>query len=189
MICKLRSKGRVSSDHAGMNIISAEVFIFCLRTKWIHLVTCSKIEFREPYYCSRCALDKICEIFTFDPCPHGWSSQKSFLACVDAKKKKKLSENNYTIFEICILNPFHGQKINENFFPTGSREDRSWRERHSKYFFYDAFPKRMNYKKRLRWTKIIVSSSCCRAKWNDKVNWLKSVNSSRLTQVRTHFIQ
>ena len=29
-ICKLRSKGRFSSDHAGMNRISSEVFIFCL---------------------------------------------------------------------------------------------------------------------------------------------------------------
>ena len=27
---------------------------------------CNKIEFRELYYCSRYALDKICEIYTFD---------------------------------------------------------------------------------------------------------------------------
>ena len=30
LICKLRSKRRVSSDHADMKHISAEVFIFCL---------------------------------------------------------------------------------------------------------------------------------------------------------------
>ena len=30
LMCKLRSKRRVSSDHAGMKNISAEVFIFCL---------------------------------------------------------------------------------------------------------------------------------------------------------------
>ena len=30
LICKLRSKRRVSSDHAGMKNISAEVSIFCL---------------------------------------------------------------------------------------------------------------------------------------------------------------
>ena len=31
--------------------------------------------------------DKICEIYTFDRCPHWWSNQKSFLACGDAKKE------------------------------------------------------------------------------------------------------
>ena len=87
LICKLRSKRRLSSDHACMKNVSAEVSIFCLWTKWRHLVICSKIEFRELYYSSRCALDKICEIYTFDSCPHEWSSQKSFLACGDAKKE------------------------------------------------------------------------------------------------------
>ena len=87
LICKLRSKRRLSSDHACMKNISAEVSIFCLWTKWRHLVTCSKIEFRELYYSCRCALDKICEIYTFDRCPKGWSIRKSFLACNDAKKE------------------------------------------------------------------------------------------------------
>ena len=50
LICKLRSKTRVSSDHTSMENISAEVSIFCPWTNWIHLVTCSKIEFREPHY-------------------------------------------------------------------------------------------------------------------------------------------
>ena len=87
LICKLRSKSRVSSDHAGMKNISAEVSIFCLWTYWIHLVTCSRIEFRELNCYSRCALDKIFEIDTFDRCSQGWSGQKWFLACGDAKKE------------------------------------------------------------------------------------------------------
>ena len=87
LICKLRSKSRVSSDYAGMKNISAEVSIFCLWTNWIHLVTCSKIEFRELHCCSRCALDKIFEIYTFDRCSQGWSGQKWFLACGEAKKE------------------------------------------------------------------------------------------------------
>ena len=49
-------------------------------------LTCSKIEFLELHCCSRYALDKIFEIYTFDGCPLGWSGQKSFLACGDAKK-------------------------------------------------------------------------------------------------------
>ena len=46
-----------------------------------------RISLRELYYCNRCALDKICEIYTFDRCPHGCTGQKSFLACGDAKKE------------------------------------------------------------------------------------------------------
>ena len=46
-----------------------------------------RISPRGLYYCSRCALDKICEIDTFDRCPHGCTGQKSFLACGDAKKE------------------------------------------------------------------------------------------------------
>ena len=45
-----------------------------------------------------------------------------------ATRKREL-ENNQTIFEICVLNPFPGQKKGKNFFWTGSREDRSLRER------------------------------------------------------------
>ena len=30
--------------------------------------------------------------------------------------EKRELENNQTIFEICVLNPFHEQKIKENFF-------------------------------------------------------------------------
>ena len=70
---KIKEKG---VPHASVKNISGEVSIFCLWTNWIHLVTCSKIEFREPYYYSRYALDKICEIYTFVRCPNGWSSRK-----------------------------------------------------------------------------------------------------------------
>ena len=87
-----------------MKNISAEVSIFCLWTNWIHLVTCSEIEFCELHCCSRCALDKIFEIYTFDRCPQGWSGQKLFLACGDAKKenwrttKLLLKHVSYTLF-------------------------------------------------------------------------------------------
>ena len=86
-ICKLRSKERFSSDHAGMKRISSEVFIFCLWTDWIYFTTFSKREFRELHYCSRSTLDKSCENDTFDRCLHRGSSQKSLLACGDAKKE------------------------------------------------------------------------------------------------------
>ena len=70
-----------------MKNISAEVSIFSHCTDERHLVTCSKIELRDLYYCSRCALGKICEIYTFDRCAHGCTSQKSFLASSDPKKE------------------------------------------------------------------------------------------------------
>ena len=35
-------------------------------------------------------LDKICEIYTFDRCPHGCTGQKSYLACGE---KRKLENN------------------------------------------------------------------------------------------------
>ena len=68
--------------------ISGEVSVFCLWTNWIHLVTCRKIEFRELYYRSYWALDKIYEIYTFDRCPHGWSSNVTY-----SLLKKKIKEN------------------------------------------------------------------------------------------------
>ena len=57
------------------------------RSKPLYLLTCSKIQFRELHWCSRCALDKIFKIYTFDRCPQGRSGQKSFLACGDVKKE------------------------------------------------------------------------------------------------------
>ena len=68
------------------------------------------MEFRELHCCSRCALDKIFEIYNGD-------------GGGDAKKEKwrttKLFLNHvsYTLL---------GEKKKENFFPTGSREDREW---------------------------------------------------------------
>ena len=47
-----------------------------------------------------------------------------------ATQKKKELENYWTIFETCVLNPFHGQKVKEHFFPTGSGEDHSQRKLH-----------------------------------------------------------
>ena len=88
----------------------------------MHFITCSKIEFRDLHYRSRYALDKICEIYTFDRCSQGWSLQKSFLTCGDTKKR---IEEQLNYCETCVLNPFHGQTTKENFFPTGGQEDRS----------------------------------------------------------------
>ena len=81
------------------------------------------MESREPHYCSCCALDKICEIHTFNRCLLSIAdlAKNHFLACGNEKKKEL--DNNYTILDTCVLNPFHGQKRKENFFPTGSRED------------------------------------------------------------------
>ena len=42
----------------------------------------------------------------------------------NSEKLREL-ENNLTIFETCVLDHFHGQKIKENCFLTGRREDRS----------------------------------------------------------------
>ena len=84
---------------------SVKVSILCLWTDNLHLVTCSKREFLNLCHCSRSALEKICEIYTYDRRPHGWPDQKSILACADAKKRE--SENNQTIFETCLLNPSH----------------------------------------------------------------------------------
>ena len=47
------------------------------------------MESREPHYCSRCALDKICEIHTFDRCLLSIAdlAKNHFLACGNEKKK------------------------------------------------------------------------------------------------------
>ena len=48
---------------------------------------------------------------------------------LEATQKTRIGEQlNY--FGNKCPNPLHRQKVKENFFPTGSREDRSWRERH-----------------------------------------------------------
>ena len=99
-----------------MKNISAKVSIFCLWTNWIHLVTCSRIEFRDLHCCSHCALDKIFEIYTFDSFPHGWSGQKSVLACGDVKKR--IGEQlNY--FWKMRLKPFSWAKDKRKLFLDG----------------------------------------------------------------------
>ena len=76
-----------------MKNVSAEVSLFCLWTNWIHLVICSKIVFRELYYCSRCALNKICEIYTF--AVH-WSGLAKHTFWLGATQKKRIREQlNY----------------------------------------------------------------------------------------------
>ena len=51
----------------------------------------------------------------------GGLAKNNFLACGDAKKENWIEKKRIE----CVLNPFHRQKIKENFFPTGSRDDRS----------------------------------------------------------------
>ena len=57
------------------------------------------------------------EIFSYECDPRRLfsSDQKSVLACGDAKKERIGEELNY-VFVTCVLNPIHGQKINETFF-------------------------------------------------------------------------
>ena len=44
-------------------------------------------------------------------------SKKNFFGLWQRKNREL--ENNYTIFEKCFVNPFHGQTIKENFFSDG----------------------------------------------------------------------
>ena len=94
-ICELRSKRGVSSDNTGMKNILGEIFISCLWIDWIHLVSCSKREFHELHYCSRSALDKICDIYTFDRCPTSGLAKKINLVCAYTKKRE-VEKNNYS---------------------------------------------------------------------------------------------
>ena len=96
-----------------MKDVLAEVSIFYLWTNWIHLVTCSKIKFRDLHCCSRYALDKIFEIYTFDRCPQGWSGQKSFLACGDTKKR--IGEQLNYFWDMCPK-PFSWAKNKRELF-------------------------------------------------------------------------
>ena len=116
LICKLRLKRRVSSDHAGMNNISAEVSIFCLWTNWIHLVTCSAIEFRELYYCSRCALDKICEIYTSIAVHRGGLAKNHFWIVATQKKRTGVQLNYF--WNMCPK-PFSRTKKKRKLFSRG----------------------------------------------------------------------
>ena len=57
------------------------------------ILICSKIEFRELHYCSRCALDKIFEIDTFDR--RGDLAKNDFWLVAKQKKKKIGEQLNY----------------------------------------------------------------------------------------------
>ena len=105
LICKLWSKRRVSSDHAGMKNTSAEVSMFCLWTNWIHLVTCSKIQFHELHCCSRCALDKI---FDLSIAVHWGGLARNHFWLVTTQKERIREQLNY--FSNMCPNPFSWAK-------------------------------------------------------------------------------
>ena len=78
-----------SSDHAFMNKIAREVSIFYLYYDWINLVYCSK------------------RVILLQSQRSG--QKKSILAYNDTQEKRQL-ENNKTIFETGVLNPFLWEK-------------------------------------------------------------------------------
>ena len=124
LMCKPRSirEGSPLVTLVWKNIFG-EVSTFCLWTDWIQLVVllvAREISVSLSLQTAVEACSTKSEIYTFDRCPHGRSSQEYYWE----------SENNQTVFETCVLNPFHGQKISANIFSKGNREDRSWRERH-----------------------------------------------------------
>ena len=85
LMCKLRSKRRVSSDHAGMKNISGEVSISCLWTNSIHLVTCNNSVSRIITVATRWTKSVY---FTFSITFHtGGLAKNHFLAWGDAKKE------------------------------------------------------------------------------------------------------
>ena len=52
----------------------------------------------------------------------GVLAKNRFLSCGDAQKENWRTTK---LFLKRVLNPFHGKKIKEHFFPSGRREDRS----------------------------------------------------------------
>ena len=93
------------------------------KCNWIHLVTCSKIESPWPTLLQSLRARQNLWNLHFRSLFTGVVWPKIIFGLWQRKKREL--ENNLTIFETCVLNPFHGQKMQENFFPTGSREDRS----------------------------------------------------------------
>ena len=117
MICKFRSKGRVSSDHAGMTMISSEVSIFCLGTAEYILQLVARDNSVSSTIAVAAPSTKAVK-FKLSIVVHtgGLAKNQFWLA---ATRKKRELENNQTIFQTCVLNPFQGQKIKENFFLDG----------------------------------------------------------------------
>ena len=85
-------------------------------TNWVHLLACSKVEFRELYYCSRCALEKIFKILGRG----GGVWPKSFGNAKKENKKRIGEQLNY--YWNMLLKPFFmGKKLEKTFFPTGTQ--------------------------------------------------------------------
>ena len=114
LICKLRSKRRVSSDHTSMENISAEVSIFCPWTNWIHLVTCSKIEFRDLHCYSRWTKSLK---FTLSIAVHGGGLAKNNFWLVATQKKRIGEQLNY-FWNMCPK-PFSWAKNKRKLFTDG----------------------------------------------------------------------
>ena len=102
-----------------MKNISAEVSIFCLWTNWIHLITCSKIEFRELHCYSRCALDKILKLTLSITVRRGGLAKNDFWLV--AKQKKRIGEQLNCFWNMCPK-PFTWAKNKRKLFSDG----KSW---------------------------------------------------------------
>ena len=105
---------RVSSDHTSMENISAEVSIFCPWTNWIHLVTCSKIEFRDLHCYSRWTKSLK---FTLSIAVHGGGLAKNHFLLVTVQKKRIGEQLNY-FWNMCPK-PFSWAKNKRKLFTDG----------------------------------------------------------------------
>ena len=92
-----------------MNRISIEVSIFCLWTYWIYRATCSK---RDCVSYTTAVAAPLTKAVKFALPILVYTKNQFWLA---ATRKKRIRKQ-LNFFETCVLNPFHGQKIKENFF-------------------------------------------------------------------------
>ena len=79
-----------------------------------------KRKFRELYYCS---------YSTLDCCPYGRFSRKINFS-LWRHRKKRIGQKPNQIFETCLKTFFTGKKNQGKLYSTGSRKDRSQRERY-----------------------------------------------------------
>ena len=87
---------------------------------WIHLVTCSKIESPWPTLLQSLRARQNLWNLHF----RSLSTRVVWPKVIFGlwQRKKKELENNLTIFETCVLNPFHGKKMQENVERTALSE-------------------------------------------------------------------
>ena len=97
-----------------MKNISAEVSIFCPWTNWIHLVTCSKIEFRDLHCYSRWTKSLK---FTLSIAVHGGGLAKNHFWLVATQKKRIGEQLNY-FWNMCPK-PFSWAKNKRKLFSDG----------------------------------------------------------------------